>query len=78
MTIFQFLDYLTTNLLLPLGGILIAIFVGWFISKETINEDNLISSRLLKFIWSLSVKFIAPMAVFFIMLNAIGINIVDI
>ncbi len=78
MTIFQFLDYLTTNLLLPLGGILIAIFVGWFISKETINEDNLISSRLLKFIWSLSIKFIAPMAVFFIMLNAIGINIVDI
>jgi len=78
MTIFQFLDYLTTNLLLPLGGILISIFVGWFVSRETINEDNLISSRFLKFIWSLSIKFIAPMAVFFIMLNAIGINIVDI
>tara|TARA_Y100000590_G_scaffold417154_1_gene516600 strand:- start:2425 stop:3798 length:1374 start_codon:yes stop_codon:yes gene_type:complete len=77
MTIFQFLDYLTTNLLLPLGGILISIFVGWFVSRETINEDNLISSRFLKFIWSLSIKFIAPMAVFFIMLNAIGINIVD-
>jgi SNF family Na+-dependent transporter len=37
MTIFELLDYITSNILLPMGGIMITIFVGWFISKENIN-----------------------------------------
>ena len=28
-TVFDLLDYLTTNIMLPLGGLLIAVFVGW-------------------------------------------------
>src|SRR5690606_21971926 len=29
MTLFELFDYLSSNIVLPLGGILIAIFVGW-------------------------------------------------
>jgi NSS family neurotransmitter:Na+ symporter len=39
MTIFELLDYLTSNILLPMGGIMITIFVGWLVAKENIDIE---------------------------------------
>ena len=75
MTIFELLDYLTSNILLPMGGIMITIFVGWLISKERIDSELKIKSKTIKFIWYFSARIIAPIAVIFVMLNALGINI---
>ena len=75
LTIFEFIDYLTSNLLLPIGGILISVIVGWCISRNTLENDRLIGENLLSFIWFISIKFIAPLAVLVIMLNAIGLKI---
>ena len=75
LTIFEFIDYLTSNLLLPIGGILISVIVGWCISRNTLKNDSLIGENLLSFIWFISIKFIAPLAVLVIMLNAIGLKI---
>jgi NSS family neurotransmitter:Na+ symporter len=38
-TIFGLLDYVTANLMLPIGGILIAIFAGWRISARRSKEE---------------------------------------
>jgi len=38
-TFFDSLDYLTANVMLPLGGLLIAIFVGWFMNAGAIVEE---------------------------------------
>ena len=75
MTIFELLDYLTSNILLPMGGILITVFVGWLISKENIDSELKIKSKILKSIWYFSARIIAPIAVIFVMLNALGFEI---
>jgi len=75
MNIFQTLDYLTSNILLPLGGIMITIYVGWLISKESIDKELNIKSSILRFIWYLSARFVAPIAVVLVMLNALGFSI---
>ncbi len=38
-TIFDLLDFFTANILLPLSGLLTAIFVGWFVAKESLKSD---------------------------------------
>ncbi|MGO1501387.1 MAG: sodium-dependent transporter [Marinobacter sp.] len=38
-TIFDLLDFFTANILLPLSGLLTAIFVGWFVAKESLKAD---------------------------------------
>ena len=75
MTIFESLDYLTSNILLPLGGILITIFVGWLVAKKNIDSELKIQSKLLKKIWYFSARILAPLAVILVMLNALGLNI---
>ena len=39
--IFEFLDYITANIMLPLGGLFISIFVGWVMKKEIVKEELL-------------------------------------
>jgi len=36
---FEILDYLTANLMMPMSGLLLAIFVGWMIKPEAIQEE---------------------------------------
>ena len=36
-TIFDNLDYLTSNIMLPIGGLLIVIFAGWIIKEERLS-----------------------------------------
>ena len=74
LNIFNFLDYLTSNILLPMGGILITIYVSWLLSKEKVDSELKIKSRILRVLWYFSARVIAPIAVIFVMLNAIGIN----
>jgi NSS family neurotransmitter:Na+ symporter len=75
MTIFELLDYLTSNILLPMGGIMITVFVGWLLSKENIDSELQIKSKILRSSWYFSAKIIAPIAVIIVMLNALGFNI---
>ncbi len=74
LNIFNFLDYLTSNILLPMGGILITVYVSWLLSKEKVDSELKIKSGILKVLWYFSARVIAPIAVIFVMLNAIGIN----
>tara|TARA_B100000035_G_scaffold46159_1_gene34911 strand:- start:2758 stop:4128 length:1371 start_codon:yes stop_codon:yes gene_type:complete len=75
LNIFELLDYLTSNILLPLGGIMITIYVSWLVSKENIDSELKIKSGILRKIWYFSARIIAPIAVIFVMLNALGFDI---
>lgn len=39
MNMFNFLDYLSAKVLLPLGGMLISVFVGWVLDKGIIRRE---------------------------------------
>ena len=60
------MDFIANQILLPLGGMLIAIFVGWFM-KESLIKDELGSiNKFLYLLWRFFVKFIAPVCVGYI------------
>ena len=39
MTLFDFFDYLSSNILMPIGGLLIAILGGYFLNKDIIKRE---------------------------------------
>ncbi len=62
------LEYATDNIMMPLGGILISLFVGWKISEsDNRGEFEGISNGVFKF-WLFLTRFVAPAAVAVIMI----------
>tara|TARA_B110000014_G_scaffold260561_1_gene250538 strand:+ start:556 stop:1929 length:1374 start_codon:yes stop_codon:yes gene_type:complete len=66
---FDATDFLTSQIMLPLGGIFIAIFVGWVMKKEHILEGLGFKEGFLFKAWYLSVRYIAPTLVGLVFLN---------
>ena len=60
------MDFIANQILLPLGGMLIAIFVGWFMKKSLIEDELGSINTSLYFLWRFFVKFIAPVCVGYI------------
>ena len=73
MTFFENLDYLTSNLMLPLGGIFIAVFAGWLMTKDNSQDELDMKSEVGYSIWRILIRFIAPIAVSIVLLHAIGV-----
>lgn len=62
-TIFDLLDFLVTNLLLPIGGLALAIFTGWRIAGSTLREELGAAARSFVFaLWIRLVRFVVPLA----------------
>lgn len=75
-TIFQLLENTTANILLPMGGLFIVIFVAWFFGRdkakaELSNEGKLKVGYFPLFIFV--IKFLAPLAIAFVFLQGIGL-----
>ena len=73
---FDFLDYITSNIMLPIGGFLITIFAGWVWGidnalKQITNEGTL--PFALAGIWSFIIRYIAPIAIVIVFLRSLGI-----
>ena len=60
---FDATDFLTNQIMLPLGGIFIAIFVGWKMRKEDVLEELNIEENLIFKFWYFSVRYISPVMV---------------
>jgi len=70
-TIFDTLDFLTANIMLPLGGLLIAVFVGWRMKPSDVVAEAAMGNVLLYNIWRFSLKFIAPVGIAFVLYNGL-------
>ncbi len=73
MTWFDAADYLTSNWLLPLGGIGISLFVGWRLNSQQRATEFRDGSRLgswqgLYFLWVLAIRWLSPIVIVLIML----------
>lgn len=64
--VFDFFDILTDKIFLAIGGLLLAVFVGWFMDKQEL-EDELTNGGTIKFglfnIWYNLVKYVIPVAI---------------
>lgn len=72
-TIFQLLDYLTANLMLPIGGFCIAIFAGWIMAQQNSESELALTQPLHYKIWQILVRYISPAAVFLVFLHVVGV-----
>lgn len=76
LTLFDLFDYVSSNILLPVGGILISIFAGWRLDKalllEELSNGGKLKVRLFRpFVFIL--KYVAPVFIFLIILNVLGV-----
>ncbi len=66
------LDHLAANWMLPCGGFLITLFVGWKLGKKACMEEFGLSKPNLAFLaWLWIVRIIAPAAVLILLINVI-------
>ncbi len=70
---FEALDYLTANIMLPLGGFFIAIFAGRVMLAKHAQEELDIENNTLFSIWKFLISYVAPAAVFIVFLNVLGV-----
>ena len=71
-TIFANIDHLTSNIMLPLGGVLISVFAAWVMCRNSTAEELGGASTLYK-LWRMLARFVAPLAILFVFLKAVGL-----
>ena len=62
-TPFDLIDYLVSNILMPLGGMLFALFAGWWIARRILVDELDIGDGALFRLWLFLTRFVAPLAV---------------
>ncbi|MBR5532092.1 MAG: sodium-dependent transporter [Bacteroidales bacterium] len=76
MNFFELSDYFSANILLPLGGFLLSVYVGWRMKKRDFKLElggNTQISTILYTLILFSIRFIAPISIIFIFLSITGI-----
>ncbi|WP_289303195.1 sodium-dependent transporter, partial [Methylophaga sp. UBA3996] len=73
LTMFELLDYLTANIMLPLGGLLIAFFAGWVMKRQSSMDELGLGNGVLYSTWRVLVRFITPIAIMIVFANLIGL-----
>lgn len=71
-TVFDNVDHLTSNVMLPLGGVFIAVFAGWVMCRNSSAEELGGVTPIYK-LWRLLARFVAPVGVLFVFLKAVGL-----
>lgn len=72
-TIYDLIDYITANLLMPIGAILISVFVGWRMHVSALREELPgMGPRLFTF-WLWMIRVIVPLAIFGILVSGLGL-----
>ena len=72
MTIFDLFDFVTAKLMLPLGGMFISIFTGWYLDRRIVREEVTDWGKLrIPFFgfYIFLLKFVAPVAIASIFVN---------
>ncbi|MDJ1464601.1 sodium-dependent transporter [Nitratireductor sp. GZWM139] len=69
------LDFFTNNITMPLGGLLVAIFVGWTLRRTAVAElvDGSAIAPVLVNAWHFIIRYVAPLAIVLILVNGLGL-----
>ena len=77
MTMFDLFDYSTSNVLLPVGGLFICLFIGWKwgfsqLNQSLSNEGKLDNLQIVRAIFGVA-KIVTPVLVFVVLLRGLGL-----
>jgi len=70
---FDWVDYVTAAIMLPIGGLIMAIFVGFVIEKERVESVLRPQLGFAFDIWYFSLRYLTPVAMFVVMLSLMGV-----
>jgi len=70
---FELMDYAASNIMLPLGGILIAVFVGWVVNPRIMAEASSEDGRVffLAPAWRAICRYVAPVAIAWVLIGGL-------
>ncbi|MDJ0699649.1 MAG: sodium-dependent transporter [Woeseiaceae bacterium] len=71
-TVFDLIDYVTAYLLMPIGGILMTLFVGWKLAPKLLSEELSLEHPVLFRVWLFLVRFLAPLAILGVLIINLG------
>lgn len=75
-SLFGDLEYLSANVLLPLGGLLIVTFVAWFMGRKVVraelSNEGTLSTRFFG-VFMFIIRFLAPVAIALVFMNGVGL-----
>ena len=71
-TIFDNVDHLTSNVMLPLGGLFIVVFAGWVMCRNS-TADELGGTGIVYKLWRFLARVVAPIGILFVFLKAVGL-----
>ena len=72
-TWFDFFDYLTSSIMLPLGGLFIAIFVGWIMKETHVRKELALGNFKLYMVWRAVVRIFSPLAILLVFAYSTGL-----
>lgn len=75
-TIFNFCDWIVCEFCMPIGGIFISIFVGWYMKRQWVKEEITNGGTLRVPLFNLLIfilRYVAPIAIFLIFLDQFGV-----
>ena len=76
MSLLDFCDHVTSQYMLPLGAFLTSIFLGWFISNETVRSEftneGTVARRLFP-IYRIAIRYVVPICILLIFLDQTGL-----
>jgi len=71
-TVFENLDHFTNNMMLPIGGLFIAVFAGWVMCRNS-SADELGGAGAIYKLWRVLARYVVPVGVLFVFLKAVGL-----
>ena len=71
LTIFAFVDYVSQNIMLPLGGLFIILFAAYALPKAVVQSQLRLSNRAQELLWRILARVVAPLGVLAVFLVTI-------
>lgn len=71
MTIFSTIDFIMANMLLPIGALLTAVFIGWFANRDSIRNEIGLQNGMAFKTWLLLIRYVIPLALAVVFLTGI-------
>ena len=75
-TVFGLMNFTSANILLPLGGLFIVLFVAWYLgpkkAKKELSNNGELKARFIP-LYMFIIRYIAPLAIAFIFLQGVGL-----
>ncbi len=70
---FDWVDYITASIMLPFGGLLMALFIGYAVPKSQVHAALKNSMGKGFELWYFMLRYVAPIALVVVMLNLLGV-----